>query len=302
MELNPMQLALNTVRTLRLELMQLIIEIGEGVKEDGSQTDTKDNRYMYSMNEMVGKLGLHMRDLEQVVGSLSSPPGAMLLYNTSFLTQESTSDRQALYTPLVSSHKWLDKVHKFSSNAVQILSHNSLKKSYYNSSTNKKKRQQSSLHNISPQAVDVLLTNIDRMFPDMSITITRPCASNVVLLVGLSRVLQAIISFKGVMIEWVIVKGFNEPINPNSLQQELWQESRYHVFRKITDHANAAMLHFSSPTLPDLSVRSFMTWLNSYLILFNSVCKACGNRLLNAYPPTWRDLRSLDTYHYECKP
>lgn len=60
------------------------------------------------------------------------------------------------------------------------------------------------------------------------------------------------------MIEWVIVKGFNEPINPNSLQQELWQESRYHVFRKITDHANAAMLHFSSPTLPDLSVRSFM--------------------------------------------
>lgn len=61
MELNPMQVALNTVRTLRLELMQLIIEIGEGVKEDGGQTDPKDNRYMYSMNEMVGKLGLHMR-------------------------------------------------------------------------------------------------------------------------------------------------------------------------------------------------------------------------------------------------
>lgn len=38
------------------------------------------------------------------------------------------------------------------------------------------------------------------------------------------------------------------------------------------------------------------------MTLFNSVCKVCGNRLLNAYPPTWRDLRSLDTYHYECKP
>lgn len=60
------------------------------------------------------------------------------------------------------------------------------------------------------------------------------------------------------MIEWVVIKGFNEPINPNSLQQELWQESRYHVFRKLTDHANAAMVHFSSPTLPDLCVRSFM--------------------------------------------
>lgn len=61
MELNPMHVALNTVRTLRLELMQLIIEIGEGVKEDGTQLDSKDNRYMCSMNEMVGKLGLHMR-------------------------------------------------------------------------------------------------------------------------------------------------------------------------------------------------------------------------------------------------
>lgn len=63
MELNPMQTALNTVRTLRLELMQLIIEIGEGVKEDGVQTEPKDNRYMYSINEMVGKLGHHMRYL-----------------------------------------------------------------------------------------------------------------------------------------------------------------------------------------------------------------------------------------------
>jgi len=80
------------------------------------------------------------------------------------------------------------------------------------------------------------------------------------------------------MIEWVIVKGFNEPINPNSLQQELWQESRYYVFRKITDHANAAMLHFSSPTLPDLSVRSFMVVLSkhffglSYSMHFTSCC------------------------------
>lgn len=61
MELNPMQVALNTVRTLRLELMHFIIEIGEGVKEDGAQSESKDQRYMYSMNEMVGKLGLHMR-------------------------------------------------------------------------------------------------------------------------------------------------------------------------------------------------------------------------------------------------
>lgn len=73
------------------------------------------------------------------------------------------------------------------------------------------------------------------------------------------------------MIEWVIVKGYNEPINPNSLQQELWQESRYYVFRKITDHANAAMLHFSSPTLPELSVRSFMVILFKQKIILKFI-------------------------------
>jgi len=61
MESNPMQVALNTVRSLRLELMQLFIGIDEGVKDDGSQTESKNNRYLYTMNEMIGKLGLRMR-------------------------------------------------------------------------------------------------------------------------------------------------------------------------------------------------------------------------------------------------
>ncbi|XP_022162107.1 mediator of RNA polymerase II transcription subunit 27-like [Myzus persicae] len=300
MELNQMQVALNTVKTLRLELTQLFIEICEGVKDNGSQTHAKQNHYLYSMNEMIGKLGFRMRDLEEVVGSLSNPPGAMSLHNTSFLSQESTPDRQALYAPLLSSHKWLDNVHKISSNAVQILRQNSLKKSYSNSSLSKKKQQQSSLHNISPQAVDVLLTNIGRMFPDISITITRRSASNVVLLVTLGKLLHAIISFKGAMMESVIVKGFDEPINLNDLQQEFWQESRYYVYRKITEHAITAMLHFFSPTLPDLSIRSFMTWLNSYLVIFKQPCKFCGKIELEGYPATWRDLRTLDTYHYQC--
>lgn len=61
MELNSMQVALNTVKTLRCELTQLFIGIHEGVKDDGSPTESKNNRYLHSMNEMIGKLGLRMR-------------------------------------------------------------------------------------------------------------------------------------------------------------------------------------------------------------------------------------------------
>lgn len=56
-----MQLALNNVQTLRLELTQLFIEICEGVKDDGSQTESRHNHYMYSLNDMIIKLGFRMR-------------------------------------------------------------------------------------------------------------------------------------------------------------------------------------------------------------------------------------------------
>lgn len=53
------------------------------------------------------------------------------------------------------------------------------------------------------------------------------------------------------MIEWVVVKGYGETL-------DLWTESRHKVFRKITENSQAAMLHFYSPPLPELAVKSFM--------------------------------------------
>lgn len=147
--------------------------------------------------------------------------------------------------------------------------------------------------------------------------------------ISIGRVLKAALVFKGIMIEWVTVKGFDENFED---VDDLWSESRYKVFRKVQDHTHSAMLHFFSPTLPELAVRSFLvrqnrtgvytlgigflsefcpiiliffinpqTWLHSYVKLFSEPCKKCGNYLLNTYPPTWRDLRTLEPLHEECK-
>lgn len=53
------------------------------------------------------------------------------------------------------------------------------------------------------------------------------------------------------MIEWVVIKGYGE-------SWDLWSESRHKVFRKVTENSHAAMLHFFSPTMPELAVKSFM--------------------------------------------
>lgn len=46
----------------------------------------------------------------------------------------------------------------------------------------------------------------------------------------------------------------------------------------------------------------FQTWLHSFVSLFTDVCKKCNYHLHNHMPPTWREFRTLDPFHEECKP
>ena len=79
--------------------------------------------------------------------------------------------------------------------------------------------------------------------------------------ITLGRILKATVILKGLMIEWVVVKGYNEEGNGDS-EAEIWKESDHLVFRKITENANAAMLNFNSPIYPEFSLKSFIVrWL-----------------------------------------
>lgn len=60
------------------------------------------------------------RDVEQAVNNLSQPPGPLTLGNTNFLSQECTQERQALYSQLVLSYKWTDKVSKIYINVISL--------------------------------------------------------------------------------------------------------------------------------------------------------------------------------------
>ena len=103
--------------------------------------------------------------------------------------------------------------------------------------------------------VDQIMASFDRLYSDMSITVTRPCTSNAVVHITLGHVLKAIVAFKGLMMERVVVKGYHE-------QLDLWTDSRYKVFQRVTDHAHATMLHYHNPNLPELTLKSFFVSKN----------------------------------------
>lgn len=113
-------------------------------------------------------------------------------------------------------------------------------------------------HNIPPQNVDNFLQSLQRLSADYHFEILRPFGLPTILKVTLGRVFKAIILLRGLLIEWVIVKGLNEDFETEEGKLDIWTESRYEIFRKISDHANAAMLHFSSPFHVDIAIKSFM--------------------------------------------
>ena len=120
--------------------------------------------------------------------------------------------------------------------------------------------------------------------------------------ISLGRVLHAVLIFKGLMIEWVSVRGYSEDTKKPDGQIDVWGESKYEVFRRITQNANAAMLNFQSAIYPELSVKSFMTYLHSFNNLFVERCKKCSYHLHNNLPPTWREFKTLESYHEDCRP
>ncbi|XP_039718852.1 mediator of RNA polymerase II transcription subunit 27 isoform X4 [Pteropus medius] len=119
--------------------------------------------------------------------------------------------------------------------------------------------------------------------------------------VTLGKVLKVIVVMRSLFIDRTIVKGYSENVYTEDGKLDIWSKSNYQVFQKVTDHATTALLHYQLPQMPDVVVRSFMTWLRSYIKLFQAPCLRCGKFLQDGLPPTWRDFRTLEAFHDTCR-
>ena len=135
---------------------------------------------------------------------------------------------------------------------------------------------------ISRVAVTSLLETCLKKCDYMEGTFSQPFGvSTGVFQVSVNRVLKAILLMRGIVIDAVIVKAYHESFassksgelasksstfSPNGSQFvdtdkddiDLWSESKYNVFRRLTHHANAAVLHFQYPTFPEIAIKSFL--------------------------------------------
>ena len=109
-----------------------------------------------------------------------------------------------------------------------------------------------------PRTIDSVINQVCRSLGDnVKIETFRPYGSSTVLQITLGKIMKGIVVLKRLMVEWVVVKGATEELIEDG-KIDMWGESRYKVFRKVTENANAAMLHFYSPAYPELAIRSFL--------------------------------------------
>ena len=120
---------------------------------------------------------------------------------------------------------------------------------------------------------------------------------NAIVEVHLDRILKAVLIFKGMMIEWVVVKGWEEElVKQDTGQPDIWGESRYHVgepffvgnFQLVsgfpTHHGKCQCGNASFPI-------SYLSWACCQVIhdlpsqVGNTLCQAGNRPYAN---PTWQ--------------
>jgi len=279
---------------LRDSANQVFDKAGSGLQQE------ENAAFLADLQAQLDTVSTNLKDVEASAGQFSGHTHQLMVGS---LDSDSSYDSFGLYSELVKSHKWFEKVHDYAGRAASYLSQNSLKRSYCNVAKPRRKPMSTS-HVAQPANLAKMIDGVNKMFPDMKLTVSRPGGTqlNAIVEVSLDRTLKAVLIFKGLIIEWVVVKGWEEDLIKSDGQIDIWGESRYQVFQRITENANAAMLHFQSPVYPDLAVRSFMTYLHSFNSLFSGKCMQCSMHLHNHLPPTWREFRTLEPFHEDCRP
>ncbi|GFR97738.1 mediator of RNA polymerase II transcription subunit 27 [Elysia marginata] len=272
-------------------------------KESGSDKaeDQKHRAILKTLKKSLETISHDFSDLEKTGASIGP---VQLFSNIDNLSLDPHDKNAVMHSQLLQSYKWTNKMHELASQAVSILSQNTLKRTQVPKFTNAKKQKVNMLAACQvPQAsVDQLILQLDQTYPDSSISIHRPLGGCGIMQIELGHTLRAVVVLRGLMIEWVKVKGFGESFKNEDGQFDIWTASRYQVFQKVTDNAEAASLRFYAPAMPQLAIKSFVLWLNGYKTLFSAPCVKCGKFLLNNIPPTWRDYRSREPYHDVCRP
>uniref|UniRef100_A0AAZ3QIM2 Mediator complex subunit 27 n=1 Tax=Oncorhynchus tshawytscha TaxID=74940 RepID=A0AAZ3QIM2_ONCTS len=293
--------AISAIQALRSSVTRVFDSLKDGMKNKET-LEGREKVFITEFQDNLQSVNRDLNELERLSTLVGRPSESHPLHNSGLLSLDPVQDKTPLYSQLLQAYKWSNKLQYHAGLASSLLNQQSLKRSANQMGASAKRRPkvQPSTLVLPPQYVDDVISRIGRMFPDMSIELFRPNGTSAVLLVTLGKVLKTIVVMRSLFIDRTIVRGFNENVYSEDGKRQCDFTSPV-FFSKVTDHATTALLHYQLPQMPDVVVRSFMTWLRSYIKLFQTPCQRCGKFLQEGLPPTWRDFRTLEAFHDTCR-
>ncbi|XP_075434842.1 mediator of RNA polymerase II transcription subunit 27 isoform X5 [Ascaphus truei] len=244
--------AINSIQALRSSVTRVFDGLKDGMKNKET-LEGREKAFVTEFQENLHSVNRDLNELERLSNLVGKPSENHPLHNSGLLSLDPVQDKTPLYSQLLQAYKWSNKLQYHAGLASGLLNQQSLKRSANQMGVSAKRRPkaQPTTLVLPPQYIDDVISRIDRMFPEMTIHLSRPNGTSAMLL--------------------------------------------------VTDHATTALLHYQLPQMPDVVVRSFMTWLRSYIKLFQAPCQRCGKFLQDGLPPTWRDFRTLEAFHDTCR-
>ncbi|KAI8518192.1 Mediator of RNA polymerase II transcription subunit 27, partial [Branchiostoma belcheri] len=224
--------AIQTTQRLRGSVGRVFSQLRDGM-EGGETAGERSKAFLDQLRENLLAVNKEYDELEKLSTAVTKQSDQLPTGSSGLLSLDPVQDKTPLYGQLLQSYKWSNKVHEHAGYTAQLLNQNSLKRSSMMTGLSTKRRKpQSTSHALPGQYVDAVVANLQRHFPNMNITMTRPFGQSAVLQIGLGRTLQAIVVLRGLLIDRVVVKGFQENITQEDGKLDIWSKSQFKVFEK----------------------------------------------------------------------
>uniref|UniRef100_A0A8C2HXL0 Mediator complex subunit 27 n=1 Tax=Cyprinus carpio TaxID=7962 RepID=A0A8C2HXL0_CYPCA len=280
--------AINAIQALRSSVTRVFDSLKDGMKNKET-LEGREKVFITEFQDNLQSVNRDLNELERLSTLVGRPSESHPLHNSGLLSLDPVQDKTPLYSQLLQAYKWSNKLQYHAGLASSLLNQQSLKRSANQMGTSAKRRPK-----VQPSTLALPTQNAQ--IPSVSSTQPIFCCL-FSFQVTLGKVLKAIVVMRSLFIDRTIVRGYHE--NIYSEDGKVKHFISLHV--QVTDHATTALLHYQLPQMPDVVVRSFMTWLRSYIKLFQTPCQRCGKYLQEGLPPTWRDFRTLEAFHDTCR-
>ena len=123
--------AVKVLRTSVRDLFKLLSE-GEISHQNQNKNESKEQLFLDEVKSLIENISSKTRELESSCTLLAHPsvPLSINLGNTGLLGQDPAFERTNLYSSLIASYRWNDKLHEYASHTYTILTANSLKRTH----------------------------------------------------------------------------------------------------------------------------------------------------------------------------